>query len=179
MWYTLSTKLVKVEETAMYRTITLSNGARLLTEYIPGARPPPSDFFVGAGSRHERATENGAAHFIEHLSFKGTDRRSAADLAREIDAIGGQVNAYTTKESTCYYARCLTAIWTGPPTCCAICCSTPASPREDVELERGVILRRLGCTRTPRRTCAPTGWLWRSIRAAPGPPHPGPILHFE
>ena len=55
----------------MYRTITLSNGARLLTEYIPGARSAALGFFVGAGSRHERATENGAAHFIEHLSFKG------------------------------------------------------------------------------------------------------------
>ena len=113
----------------MYRTITLSNGARLLTEYIPGARSAALGFFVGAGSRHERATENGAAHFIEHLSFKGSDRRSAADLAREIDAIGGQVNAYTTKRAPATTPGAWTATWTGPLTCCAICCSIPASPR--------------------------------------------------
>ena len=65
----------------MYRTITLPNGARILTEHIPGVRSAALGFFVGAGSRHERAEENGAAHFIEHMSFKGTSRRSAADLA--------------------------------------------------------------------------------------------------
>ena len=84
----------------MYRAITLSNGARILTEHIPGVRSAALGFFVGAGSRHERGVENGAAHFIEHMSFKGTSRRSAADLAVEMDAIGGQVNAYTPKEST-------------------------------------------------------------------------------
>ena len=89
----------------MYRTITLPNGARILTEYIPGARTAALGFFVGTGSRHERAAENGAAHFIEHMLFKGTDRRDAGQLAREMDAIGGQVNAFTTKEMTCYYAR--------------------------------------------------------------------------
>ena len=89
----------------MYRAITLSNGARILTEHIPGVRSAALGFFVGAGSRHERGAENGAAHFIDHMSFKGTSRRSAADLAVEMDAIGGQVNAYTTKESTCFYAR--------------------------------------------------------------------------
>ena len=89
----------------MYRTITLSNGARLLTEYIPGARSAALGFFVGAGSRHERATENGAAHFIEHLSFKGTDRRSAADLAREIDAIGGPGTGRSSRCSLWWYRR--------------------------------------------------------------------------
>ena len=71
------------EEAVMYRTITLPNGARILTEHIPGVRSAALGFFVGAGSRHERAEENGAAHFIEHMSFKGTSRRSAADLAME------------------------------------------------------------------------------------------------
>lgn len=124
----------------MYRTITLSNGARLLTEYIPGARSAALGFFVGAGSRHERATENGAAHFIEHLSFKGTDRRSAADLAREIDAIGGQVNAYTTKESTCYYARCLDRHLDRASDLLCDMLFHSRFAQEDVELERSVIL---------------------------------------
>ena len=139
----------------MYRTITLSNGARLLTEYIPGARSAALGFFVGAGSRHERATENGAAHFIEHLSFKGTDRRSAADLAREIDAIGGQVNAYTTKESTCYYARCLDRHLDRASDLLCDMLFHSRFAQEDVELERGVILEEIGMYEdTPEDLCA-------------------------
>ena len=91
----------------MYQQITLPNGARLLTEEVPGARSAALGFFVGVGSRHEAPRENGAAHFIEHMLFKGTQRRSTAQLARDMDAIGGQVNAYTTKEHTCFYARSL------------------------------------------------------------------------
>ena len=91
----------------MYEKTTLPNGVRILTEAISGVRTAALGIFVGTGSRHERAAENGAAHFIEHMTFKGTARRTAAQLAQEMDAIGGQVNAYTTKESTCFYARCL------------------------------------------------------------------------
>ena len=139
----------------MYRTITLSNGARLLTEYIPGARSAALGFFVGAGSRHERATENGAAHFIEHLSFKGTDRRSAADLAREIDAIGGQVNAYTTKESTCYYARCLDRHLDRASDLLCDMLFHSRFAQEDVELERSVILEEIGMYEdAPEDLCA-------------------------
>ena len=145
----------------MYRTITLPNGARILTEHIPGVRSAALGFFVGAGSRHERAEENGAAHFIEHMSFKGTSRRSAADLAMEMDAIGGQVNAYTTKESTCFYARCLDRHLdrAGEMLCDMLFDSR--FDEGDAALERGVILEEIG------RTCAPSGWLWRCTRAAP------------
>ena len=128
----------------MYRTITLPNGARILTEYIPGARTAALGFFVGTGSRHERAAENGAAHFIEHMLFKGTDRRDAGQLAREMDAIGGQVNAYTTKEMTCYYARCLDSHL---ERCLDLLCDMLFHSRfdeQDVELERGVILEEIG-----------------------------------
>ena len=65
----------------MYQKITLSNGARLLTQAVPGVRSAALGFYVGVGSRHERAEESGAAHFIEHMLFKGTGRRSAAQLA--------------------------------------------------------------------------------------------------
>ena len=64
----------------MYQQITLPNGARLLTEEVPGARSAALGFFVGVGSRHEAPRENGAAHFIEHMLFKGTQRRSTAQL---------------------------------------------------------------------------------------------------
>lgn len=63
--------------------------------------------FVNTGSRDERPDENGITHFIEHLLFKGTKTRSAKDIAREFDRIGGDLNAYTSKEYTCYYAKVL------------------------------------------------------------------------
>ena len=62
---------------------------------------------MGTGSRSEKPGEGGAAHFIEHMLFKGTAQHSASELAERMDAIGGQVNAYTTREGTCYYARVL------------------------------------------------------------------------
>ena len=85
----------------MYEKITLPNGVRILLEPAPGVRSAALGIWAGVGSRHEKPAENGAAHFIEHMLFKGTQRRSAAALAEEMDAIGGQINAYTTKESTC------------------------------------------------------------------------------
>ena len=91
----------------MHDTITLPNGVRLLTQAVPNVRTAALGVFVGTGSRHERAGESGAAHFLEHMTFKSTRTRSTAALARQIDALGGHVNAYTTKESTCFYLRCL------------------------------------------------------------------------
>ena len=96
-----------IQEVLMYQQINLPNGARLFTQHLPQAQSAALGFFVGVGSRHETPSENGAAHFIEHMLFKGTSRRSAGQLARDMDAIGGQVNAYTTKEHTCFYARTL------------------------------------------------------------------------
>ena len=120
----------------MYQQITLPNGARLLTEEVPGARSAALGFFVGVGSRHEAPRENGAAHFIEHMLFKGTQRRSTAQLARDMDAIGGQVNAYTTKEHTCFYARSLDIL--------SDMLFHSRFAQEDVETERGVVLEEIG-----------------------------------
>ena len=75
----------------MYQTTILPNGATILTLPIPGVRSAALGFFVGVGSRHEKAAENGAAHFIEHMVFKGTGRRSAGDLATfDIDPLFAQ-----------------------------------------------------------------------------------------
>ena len=139
----------------MYQATTLPNGVRLLTEHIPGVRSAALGFFVGAGSRHETALENGAAHFIEHMSFKGTHSRSAGDLAREMDAIGGQVNAYTTKESTCFYARCLDNHLDRAADLLCDMLFASRFDQGDVELERGVILEEIGMYEdTPEDLCA-------------------------
>ncbi|MGM0897524.1 MAG: M16 family metallopeptidase [Bacillota bacterium] len=91
----------------MVTTYTCQNGMRIVSEHIPHFRSVAVGVFVNTGSRDERPEENGITHFIEHLLFKGTEKRSAKDIAREFDRIGGDLNAYTSKEYTCYYAKVL------------------------------------------------------------------------
>lgn len=89
------------------RTI-LENGVRLVSEEVPGMPSVTVGIWVENGSRDEAPEENGIAHFLEHLFFKGTERRTAAAIAEEIDAVGGVLDAFTSKEYTCYYAKVLT-----------------------------------------------------------------------
>ena len=84
-----------------------SSGLRVVTERMPSVRSVSLGFWVLAGSRDERPRISGSSHFLEHLLFKGTDRRSAQDIAENFDAVGGDVNAFTAREYTCYYARML------------------------------------------------------------------------
>ncbi|MDQ0193438.1 M16 family metallopeptidase [Paenibacillus wynnii] len=87
--------------------IVLSNGLRVVMEKIPTGRSVSFGIWVRTGSRNERLENNGISHFVEHMLFKGTDRFSAKDIAEQFDAIGGNVNAFTSKEYTCYYAKVL------------------------------------------------------------------------
>ncbi len=91
----------------MVEIISLQNGATLLLEQIEGFQSASVGFFVQAGSRYETPEQAGISHFVEHMLFKGTDTRTGADIAREFDCMGGQVNAYTSKEVTCFYAKTL------------------------------------------------------------------------
>lgn len=91
----------------MYQRTVLPNGIRIVTETIPHVRSAAIGFWYRAGSRDETPEKNGISHLIEHLMFKGTKNRTAKEIAEEIDAAGGQMNAYTSKEHTCYYARVL------------------------------------------------------------------------
>ena len=91
----------------MYEITTLPNGVRLAYEHMSGVRSAAVGIWVGVGSRLERRGEEGSAHFIEHMLFKGTRRSTTAQLAGRMDAIGGQINAFTSRENTCFYARVL------------------------------------------------------------------------
>lgn len=91
----------------MFNMVTLDNNVQILTETVPHVRSVSLGFFVDTGSRYEEPEINGVSHFIEHMLFKGTEKRTAKDIAEELDAVGGQLNAFTTKEFTCYYARVL------------------------------------------------------------------------
>ncbi len=86
---------------------TLQNGIRVVSESIPHSHSVAIGIWVTNGSRHDRRDLNGIAHFIEHLLFKGTKKRSALDIAREIDSVGGVLNAFTCREYVCYYAKIL------------------------------------------------------------------------
>ncbi|ANU10566.1 processing peptidase [Planococcus antarcticus DSM 14505] len=91
----------------MVITQTCKNGLRIVSEHIPHFHSVAMGVFVNNGSRDELSEENGITHFIEHMLFKGTDSRTAKEIAREFDRIGGDINAYTSKEYTCYYAKIL------------------------------------------------------------------------
>ncbi len=91
----------------MYQKTVLPNGVRIITEEIEHVRSIAFGLWVGAGSRDEREGFEGISHFMEHMFFKGTEHRSARDLAESLEAVGGQLNAFTTKEYTCYYAKVL------------------------------------------------------------------------
>ena len=91
----------------MYRKTVLPNGVRIITEEIEHVRSAAIGVWVGAGSRDEREGYEGISHFMEHMFFKGTERRTARELAESLEAVGGQLNAFTTKEYTCYYVKVL------------------------------------------------------------------------
>src|SRR5690625_1677485 len=86
---------------------TSKNGLRIVVEKVPAVRSVTIGVWILVGSRHENSKNNGISHFLEHMFFKGTKKRSAQDIAEAFDSIGGQVNAFTSKEYTCLYARVL------------------------------------------------------------------------
>lgn len=88
-----------------YAKTTLPNGVRIITEHMPLVRSASIGLWVGVGSSHEAAPLRGISHCIEHMLFKGTRSRSARDIAEQMDSIGGNLNAFTDKETTCYHAR--------------------------------------------------------------------------
>lgn len=88
-----------------YEKTTLANGIRVITEHMPHVRSASIGLWVGVGSAHEEARLRGISHCIEHMLFKGTPRRSARDIAELMDSVGGNLNAFTEKEATCYHAR--------------------------------------------------------------------------
>jgi predicted Zn-dependent peptidase len=125
------------------RRTVLPNGLRILTEAVPAMRSVSFGVWVGVGSRDETKQLSGVSHFLEHLLFKGTNRRSALEISSRIEAVGGETNAFTTKEYTCYYARVLDA---DLPLAVDVMCDLVADSvlaAADVETERGVILEEI------------------------------------
>jgi predicted Zn-dependent peptidase len=127
----------------MYEKITLPNGVRIVTEQVDHVRSASVGIWVGNGSRHEPESLAGISHFIEHMIFKGTEKRSAQHIAIAMDALGGQFNAFTTKECTCYYMKVLdTHIKTGISILADMFLHSKFA-QSDIELERGVVLEEI------------------------------------
>ncbi len=125
-------------------THQLSNGLRIVTEHMPGLHSASVGIWVGAGGRHERREQNGVAHFLEHMAFKGTTTRSALQIAEAIEDVGGYINAYTSREMTAYYARVLEDDVSLGLDVIADILLNPVFDEGEIEVERGVILQEIG-----------------------------------
>ena len=121
----------------------LPGGLRVLTETVPGVRSVSLGIWVGIGSRDESPAEAGAAHYLEHLLFKGTRRRSAAEIAEAFDAVGAELNAFTAKEHTCFYAHVLDVDLPMAVDVLADVVTDAVLEPAHVELERNVVLEEI------------------------------------
>jgi predicted Zn-dependent peptidase len=121
----------------------LPNGIHAVTHHMPHLETVALGIWVKAGARDERADENGIAHFLEHMAFKGTPRRSARAIAEDIESAGGEINAATGMETTTYYARVLKKDWALALDILADIFTAPELDEEELERERDVILQEI------------------------------------
>ena len=127
----------------MYKKTVLENGVRIVSERVDHLKSLSLGIWVDAGSRDERPENNGISHFIEHMIFKGTTRRSSLEIAKELDAIGGLSNAFTGKESTCFHARVLGKHFHALSDILSDIFLNSLFDRQDMEMERQVILQEI------------------------------------
>jgi len=122
---------------------TLANGVRIITETMPHVRSVSVGIWVGTGSRRETGEQNGISHFIEHMLFKGTTQRSAEEIARSVDSIGGNLDAFTAKELVCFNTKVLDEHLSQAFDVLADLVLHPLFRDEDIEKEKGVILEEI------------------------------------
>lgn len=127
----------------LFQKTTLSNGVRVITESIPSVRSVAVGVWIAAGSRDERAKEAGISHFIEHMVFKGTRRRRMHHIARRLEAVGGYLNAFTSKEYTCFYARALDEHMERAVDTVADLIVEPEFPEKELVKEKEVVLEEM------------------------------------
>jgi predicted Zn-dependent peptidase len=127
----------------MIITTTLDNGVRIVTQNIGYMHTVTTGIWVANGTRHESPEDNGVAHFIEHMLFKGTERRSAHHITREIDSMGGILNAFTGHEYVCYYAKVLAKFLPRAADLLADIFLNSTFPLDEIERERRVVLQEI------------------------------------
>lgn len=127
----------------MFDQVTLPNGLRIVGERLGYVRSCTVGVWVKVGSMNERPEENGLSHFIEHMVFKGTQRRSARDIAEEMDAVGGQLNAFTSKDCTCFYAKVIDEDLELALDILSDLSLHPTFDNAELQKERGVVLEEI------------------------------------
>ncbi|WP_425447489.1 M16 family metallopeptidase [Dethiothermospora halolimnae] len=127
----------------MYNKFILDNGLRVVSEYIPHVKSVSIGIWIETGSRQENIGNSGVSHFIEHMLFKGTDNRTAKKIAESIDNIGGQLNAFTSKECTCFYAKVLDNHLPIAVDVLADMLFNSRFSQEDIEKEKSVVIEEI------------------------------------
>src|ERR1700723_3348938 len=128
----------------LIQTPRLPSGLTIVPERMDRVETVSFGAYVATGSRNEQAAENGVSHFLEHMAFKGTERRSAAQIAEEIEAVGGHINAYTAREQTAYYVKVLKEDTALAADIIGDILTHSTFEPEELERERGVILQEIG-----------------------------------
>src|SRR5271168_3527247 len=154
-------------EPSRVRRTVLPGGLRVITEFLPAVRSVALGIWVGVGSRDEDMAHAGATHYLEHLLFKGTRRRTALEISAEIDAVGGELNAFTAKEYTCYYARVLDDdLPLAIDVLSDMVTSSLLDPSE-VDAERAVILEEIAMTEDDSSDAAHEAFGWQLFGDTP------------
>ena len=135
--------LLREADGGLVRRSVLPGGLRVITEHVPGVRSVALGLWVDAGSRDETPAMAGSAHYLEHLLFKGTPTREALEISSALDEVGGELNAFTTKEYTCYYARVIDADLPVAVDVLTDMVTSSLLRTADVEAEREVILEEI------------------------------------
>ncbi|HVB45190.1 MAG TPA: pitrilysin family protein [Streptosporangiaceae bacterium] len=152
---------------SVVRRTVLPGGLRVITESLPAVRSASFGIWAGVGSRDEGTKHAGATHYLEHLLFKGTARRSALDISVAVDAVGGELNAFTAKEYTCYYARVLDAdLPLAIDVLSDMVTGSLLEPHE-IEAERAVILEEIAMTEDDPSDTAHEAFGWQLFGDTP------------
>ncbi|MFA6457022.1 MAG: pitrilysin family protein [Bacteroidota bacterium] len=141
----IRSKLAHTEPAALqsYKKTTLANGIRVISEEITSVKSASIGIWINTGSRNETETTNGISHFIEHMMFKGTEKRNYQQIAQSLESVGGYMNAFTTKEHTCYYARVLDEFVEKAVDVLTDMVQHSTFPAKEMEKEKTVILEEI------------------------------------
>jgi len=127
----------------LFDRLTLKNGLRVIGEKIDHFRSVSVGLWLNAGSQYEIVPEAGISHFLEHMVFKGTEKRTARQIAEEMDAVGGQLNAFTSKECTCFYAKVVDEHLPLSMDVLSDLATAPKFDPQELEKEKGVVIEEI------------------------------------
>lgn len=165
-----------IKEIDFVNKSTLPNGLRIVTEHIESVKSVSVGIWVKTGGRNETAKQAGITHFLEHMLFKGTDKRSSFDIALSMEAVGGYLNAFTSSEYTCYYSRCVNTQLERALDVLSDMVLHPSFPEEEIEKEKKVVIEEMKMYRD-----SPDDYLFEEFNAKIFDGHElgRPVLGFE